>query len=1092
MHSDPPRHAAEAVSRPPRSTERPPWSRPAWAGQPREAQGSERPAPHLLDRVPPLHRRPVSFGAEIALTRVCIGVSIVLTGLLASSLVVWLLTVPDLSAVQMVRQGVFVLAGAALLYGAFVYQVARLGHLQRARAFTPARLEDLKSLYDTTAPRLAVLIPSYCEDPRLIRLTMMSAALQDHPRHRVVLLIDDPPRPADAADAERQEATRRIAGELQQMLDEPARHFAATRRAFEERRSDAANLSVETRHAARRWDDAAGWFEHQAARLLVDDHVDAFFRREVLERPATQYRATAAHLRWRATYEPLDEAELDREHRRLEALFAVDLSSFERKRYANLSHAPNKAMNLNSYIQLLGGRFRVESGPDGAHLRQDEAQGTLAVPAADYLITLDADSLLLPGYATRLVHWLEQPENARFGIAQTPYSAFPDAPGAVERVAGATTDIMCLVHQGTSQYEAAYWVGANAVLRTAALQDIAEHHEERGYKVTKYIQDRTLVEDTDSTIDLVQHGWELANYPARLSYSATPADFGSLLIQRRRWANGGLLILPRFLQHVRGHRHGPRQVLGLLMRMNYLTSLAAVNVALLLLMGYSFEGVYAPMWLPLLALPYFGLYARDLVQTGYRITDVVRVYALTVLLIPVHLGGVVKSLQQAWTGRQTPFRRTPKVAARTPVPAFYVVATLVLLIHWMYAATDDLGHDRNARAIFTALNAGLLIYAVTRFLGWRSAAGDLWLRVTGRPVRWTTGAAASTRRATDGHGPDRRPVWTRPTAVLSRLAIVPVALVVGLTALAFLRMANVPVEGLSDVPFPRMNVLVAGTDSREGLTPQQRREMSLGNFEGSRADTLFLVSVHGDDAAILAFPRDLYVERCDGSRGRVNEALQMGPACLVETIQEFSGVPVSHYVQMDFTGLVDVVDAVGGVTMALDQPIVDDKSGANLPAGRQRLSGRQALSFVRVRNIDDDLGRIERQQEFMQALSGEFTDVSKLMNPLRLWHVVSDTAGALSVDRDTGPVDLARLGFALARSTSNGSMATSVVPTQPRDIGGEEVLVHDRAKAGAVFRSFADGSILRGDADTVRGLDETGAHPQLRPVLPPCCVRRAS
>ena len=88
-------------------------------------------------------------------------------------------------------------------------------------------------------------------------------------------------------------------------------------------------------------------------------------------------------------------------------------------------------------------------------------------------------------------------------------------------------------------------VGANAVIRKKALDDIVEVEIQGGYEIKRYVQDRTVIEDTESSIDLGTHGWTLRNYPERLSYSATPPDFGSLIVQRRRWANGGLLILPK-------------------------------------------------------------------------------------------------------------------------------------------------------------------------------------------------------------------------------------------------------------------------------------------------------------------------------------------------------------------------------------------------------------------------------------------------------------------------------------------------------------------------------------------------------------------
>ena len=121
----------------------------------------------------------------------------------------------------------------------------------------------------------------------------------------------------------------------------------------------------------------------------------------------------------------------------------------------------------------------------------------------------------------------------------------------MERLAGATTDLQHIVHQGMSYHDATFWVGANAVIRKTALDDIVEIEHQGGHEIRRYVQDRTVIEDTESSLDLAIHGWRLLNYPERLSYSATPPDFGSLAIQRRRWANGGLLILPKLWRNGR-------------------------------------------------------------------------------------------------------------------------------------------------------------------------------------------------------------------------------------------------------------------------------------------------------------------------------------------------------------------------------------------------------------------------------------------------------------------------------------------------------------------------------------------------------------
>jgi hypothetical protein len=421
-------------------------------------------------------------------------------------------------------------------------------------------------------------------------------------------------------------------------------------------------------------------------------------------------------------------------YRRLAGLFRVDITCFERKQYVDLPHAPNKAANLNAYLGLLGTQVREipeERGPflDVRGLADAGARAADAttIPNADYVITLDADSLLCPEYALRLVDVMEQPGNETLAVVQTPYSAIPNPPSVLERVAGATTDIQYVIHQGFTWCNATFWVGANALLRKAALDDIRQAEVERGFSVPKYIQDRTVIEDTESTVDLIARGWRLYNYPERLAYSATPPDFGALLIQRRRWANGGLLIVPKLLRYAVTGPIRRTHIPELFMRLHYLVSICGVNVSLLLLVLVPFDDGVQSAWLPLTALPYFLLYWRDLRQIGYRNGDIIRVYALNILLLPVNLAGVGKSLHQAVTRQKIPFGRTPKVGDRTATPAFFVLAELLVLTYCLGALGWDVLAARWSHALFSLANALVLGYAIVAFIGVRASAEDLGL-----------------------------------------------------------------------------------------------------------------------------------------------------------------------------------------------------------------------------------------------------------------------------------------------------------------------------------------------------------------------------
>jgi cellulose synthase/poly-beta-1,6-N-acetylglucosamine synthase-like glycosyltransferase len=675
---------------------------------------------------------------EIAITVGCLVVTLVASALLARDLVEeFRASLRSGATGASAEQFAFFAIAGALLWGTIVYEMTRLGFARRRRSHRRVPREVLDRVYDESSPpALAILIPSYREETEVVHRALLSAALQEHPRRRVVLLIDDPPDPRDPEAAAAVLAARSLPRRVAVRLAKPAAELEAALADFvDRRRAGALDLGEEMRHLAALHAHAAAWIEAEASAWSDGDHASRFFVELVLRGPAREERSRGARLEQAAARgERLDPDLLLREHRRLASLFRVNIACFERKRYANLSHEPNKAMNLNAYIGLLGRRFRSVERSDGTHL-EDSAQAELCVEPAEFVLTLDADSVLAPDYALRLMHCMRSPGNERMAVAQTPYGAFPGAPGLVERVAGATTDIQHRIHQGFTHYGATYWVGANALLRTEALHDIRTLRLERGHEVQLFVQDRTVIEDTESSVDLAARGWTLHNVPERLSWSATPPDFGALLIQRLRWANGGLLILPKLLLHlVRGRWNLGRLAEGFL-RCHYLVSIAIVNVALLALLLWPFGSVLETLWLPVASIPYFLLYGRDLVRLGYPPGDLLRAYALNVLLLPIQLAGMARSLRQALTGRKSAFARTPKISGRTPAPPSFHAAEYVFAALLAGSLTADLLQGRWLHSVCVAANGAALSYALIAFVGPRRSAQDLRLQLRARPVR---------------------------------------------------------------------------------------------------------------------------------------------------------------------------------------------------------------------------------------------------------------------------------------------------------------------------------------------------------------------
>lgn len=230
---------------------------------------------------------------------------------------------------------------------------------------------------------------------------------------------------------------------------------------------------------------------------------------------------------------------------------------------------------------------------------------------------------------------------------------------------------------------------------------------------------------------------------------------------------------------------------------------------------------------------------------------------------------------------------------------------------------------------------------------------------------------------------------------------------------------------------PGASYLLVGTDSREQLTEEQRGEFGTGSAEGSRADTVMLLHVPTTgDPTLVSLPRDSFVTIPGHGLNKLNAAHSMGSAeLLVDTVEQATGLRLDGYLEIGFGGFVGVVEEVGGVRMCLDAPIQDEKAHIDLPAGCQELTGPEALGYVRMRYSDPrgDIGRVERQREFLAALVARMASPATVLNPVRLYDVGSATGDAVAVGEDTNVLEAARMALAM-RSIASGSGVSVTVP----------------------------------------------------------------
>lgn len=302
-------------------------------------------------------------------------------------------------------------------------------------------------------------------------------------------------------------------------------------------------------------------------------------------------------------------------------------------------------------------------------------------------------------------------------------------------------------------------------------------------------------------------------------------------------------------------------------------------------------------------------------------------------------------------------------------------------------------------------------------------------------------------------------------AVVSGLLLL--SLPIGFAWWQFNRLDRVDVAGAPDGGSPGTNYLIVGSDSRDGIEVNDpNAEAFIGQaVDGQRADTIIVLHVGAGTTSMLSIPRDLWVTNpATGEPGRINSTYASGPAAVIDAVEGL-GIPVDHYLEINFTSFGGLVDALGGITLDIAHPARDERSALSIPeAGRVTLDGDQALAYVRSRAYTElvdgqwrtdptgDLGRVKRQREFLAAL---LSSVARVRNPAVARRVVRSLGPGLSIDEPMTFPDAVRLAWDLR----GGTPASVDLPVVPRTTsGGAAVLELRQPDAEQVIAGFLEGA----------------------------------
>ena len=258
------------------------------------------------------------------------------------------------------------------------------------------------------------------------------------------------------------------------------------------------------------------------------------------------------------------------------------------------------------------------------------------------------------------------------------------------------------------------------------------------------------------------------------------------------------------------------------------------------------------------------------------------------------------------------------------------------------------------------------------------------------------------------------------------------------------------------------NYLIVGTDSREGVVEIDADAAVFGEASGARTDSIMVLHLDGSSSQLLSIPRDLWItDPATGKKGRINATFAAGPDNLIRAVESI-GIPVDHFIEINFVSFAKLVDAVGGITVDFPAPARDTHSGLSIPkAGPQKLNGAQALAYVRSRYYEQfengkwkidptsDLGRAARQRQFLTTLLGS---LSSVRNPLTAMRIPSSLGTGMKIDTTISYFD----ALGLVWTMRSQKPASEVLPVTPRTTSGGASVVDLKPEAKSVIAGVSN------------------------------------
>jgi LCP family protein required for cell wall assembly len=228
---------------------------------------------------------------------------------------------------------------------------------------------------------------------------------------------------------------------------------------------------------------------------------------------------------------------------------------------------------------------------------------------------------------------------------------------------------------------------------------------------------------------------------------------------------------------------------------------------------------------------------------------------------------------------------------------------------------------------------------------------------------------------------------------------------------------------------PGTTYLLVGSDSRAGLSRKEELSLGVGKGEGQRTDTIMLLHTGSGPNLLMSIPRDSVVEVPGHGETKINAAFAYGgPKLLIKTIELNTGIRVDDYVELGFAGFVDIVNAVGGITICPTQAMNDPLANLDIKKGCQHADGTTALGYARSRHVSGlgDIDRAKHQREVVSAVGHKAISPWTVLNPVRYFRLGMAASDSLRVGKHTGLLATLKFAWALTHVSGKSGLTCGV------------------------------------------------------------------